>query len=547
MRALTVWFAACALMMLAACDETPGAPSPDAASQPAGLSAETTRMGPRPFVTVRDGRFVDGAGRQVILHGINVQEKSKAKNYLSWHGPEQFAAMREWGFNCVRLLISWDGLEPAPGKYDETYLAGVDQRIAWAKEQGLYVLLDMHQDLYGVKFGNGAPLWATLDEGKPHVAGGAVWSDAYLTSAAVQTAFDNFWANKPGPDGVGIQDRFALAWRYVAQRYADEPAVLGYDLLNEPFLGSRAPGAYLLAFAKAAALLAPAQDPAAVTVAGLVQQWSGVAGRAALMQRLADVQLYAAIVDAAGPVFQEFERTALSAMYRRVGEAIRQVDRNHVLFIEGSVSANIGIPAGVEPLTGSDGATDALQAFAPHAYDIVTDTPEASQANGARVELIFSRRGETSKRLGLPMLIGEWGAYYGSPDTLPAARVVVRQLEKLLCGDTYWDFHEGILNAAYFKMLKRPYPQAVVGALLSYHADPETGLFECAWKENGDATEPTCIYVPDVWYPRGHETSVSPPGPAYRVAPIAGAQQSAYLLVPPLGHGVIRQLVIRPI
>lgn len=168
--------------------------------QDAGAATDRTHKIANAFISVKDGRFVDAAGRHVTLHGINVGEKSKAKNYLSWHGPEQFAAMREWGFNCIRLLIIWDGLEPEPGRYDDAYLSGVDKRIAWAKRNGIYVLLDMHQDLYSAKFGaDGAPLWATLDDGKPHVSQGGVWSNAYLTSKAVQTAFDNFWANTPVP------------------------------------------------------------------------------------------------------------------------------------------------------------------------------------------------------------------------------------------------------------------------------------------------------------------------------------------------------------
>jgi len=76
----------------------------------------------------------------------------------------------------------------------------------------------MHQDLYSVKYSDGAPPWATLDEGRPHQPG-AVWSDAYYTSEAVQTALDHFWANRPAADGVGLQDHYARVWRHVARRF----------------------------------------------------------------------------------------------------------------------------------------------------------------------------------------------------------------------------------------------------------------------------------------------------------------------------------------
>ena len=139
------------------------------------------------FLSVRGERFVDAEGRQVLLHGLCVISKNKAENYLSWHGPQDFAALRDWGMNCVRLGILWDGLEPKPGFFDETYLKGVDQRIAWAKAAGVFVFLDMHQDLYSCKYSDGAPEWATLTDGEPHVAAGDVWSDAYVSSPSFRS------------------------------------------------------------------------------------------------------------------------------------------------------------------------------------------------------------------------------------------------------------------------------------------------------------------------------------------------------------------------
>jgi len=509
-----------------------------------GRSSETANA----FISVKNGRFVDGAGRHVTLHGINVGEKSKAKNYLSWHGPDQFAAMRHWGFNCIRLLIIWDGLEPEPGRYDDVYLSGVDKRIAWAKQNSIYVLLDMHQDLYSAKFGaDGAPIWATLDDGKPHVSQGGVWSNAYLTSPAVQTAFDNFWANKAGPDGVGIQDRFALAWQHVANRYADEPAVLGYDILNEPFIGSQAVQAQRLMTAKFAQLIAAAKaGSGAVDGAQQNPDWTDPDGRIVITRLLGDIDIYVPAMEACEPILHEFERTSLAAMYRRVGNAIRQVDKNHILFIETGPFSVAGARSGIGPLLTPGGEPDPLQAFAPHGYDIVTDTREVASADSRRVELIFARHGETAQRLGLPMIIGEWGAFGRSREALHAAGDVVRQFERLLCGDTYWEFNKGVESTAHFPMLKRPYPQAVAGTLISYQFDPETSLLECVWKENPSIAEPSRIYLPDLWYPEGYEVNVSPAGQGYQAEPIAGTSHSVYLSIASTGQAVERRLLLRP-
>ena len=59
-----------------------------------------------------------------------------------------------------------------------------------------------------------------------------------MTNPALQRAFDNFWAEPPGPDGVPLQEHYATALRAVAAAVADEPLVLGYDLMNEPWPGA---------------------------------------------------------------------------------------------------------------------------------------------------------------------------------------------------------------------------------------------------------------------------------------------------------------------
>ena len=93
-----------------------------------GCRCETNAQPPaKPFVTVKGRRFIDPQGRQILLHGLSIIDKNKAHGYMSWHGPEQFAAMCGWGMNCIRLGVLWDGLEPKPGQYDQAYLAQLDK------------------------------------------------------------------------------------------------------------------------------------------------------------------------------------------------------------------------------------------------------------------------------------------------------------------------------------------------------------------------------------------------------------------------------------
>jgi endoglycosylceramidase len=54
----------------------------------------------------------------------------------------------------------------------------------------------------------------------------------------MQRAFDNFWANAEGPDGVPLQTHYATSMSTVAALVADQPYVLGYDTMNEPWPGA---------------------------------------------------------------------------------------------------------------------------------------------------------------------------------------------------------------------------------------------------------------------------------------------------------------------
>lgn len=497
------------------------------------------------FAKVRDGKFIDPLGREIILHGVNICEKSKARNFLSWHGPKEFAIMREWGFNCIRLGISWEAVEPIPGKYNDEYLGNIDKRIQWAKDNGIYVIIDMHQDVFGPKVGgNGAPNWATLDDGKAHIRGDGIWSMAYFTSPAVHAAFDNFWDNKPASDGVGVQDHFALTWQHIAKRYANEPTVVGYDLFNEPFSGSAILLTMPLKLRAISDAIAEKQNGKAPSMIELMQKFT----KSDEFKKYADdIDLYKTFLDGGAFSSQEFENTKLASFNNRVAAAIREVDQNHIIFIETHLLCNVGVPSGVVPITNANGNGDPLQAFAPHGYDIVTDTPELANASEERVALIYERHAETARRLKLPALIGEWGAFGGNPDTFAAAQMVVNQLEKYLLSDTYWIYSSSRepSDAVYLALLIRPYPAAISGTLLSYQSDLEEGTFNCAWKENPEIAAPNRVYLSDQWFSKGYNVELEPMGDGWIFEKMDDEGQNGYLVISPIGQEIERKLTIR--
>lgn len=497
------------------------------------------------FVSVSGMKFLDGDGRHLLLHGFNIVDKSTGWSSYEWLDDSVCAALKSWGFNCIRLGFTWASVEPEPGKYNEKCLSELDERIAWAGKHGLYVFLDMHQDLFSMKFSDGAPEWATLTDGKPHIAPGKVWSDAYFTSPAVQTAFDNFYANKPGPGGVGLQDRYAGAWKFLAEHFANNPTVIGYDLMNEPFAGSLMPKGLLQIAGNAMAELSGDGGSAGGGMFEMMTQWGTPEGRSRILKKLENPEVYGRILDVAQPVFYEFEQKTLTALFQKVTDAIRQVDQKHIIFLETSGSANMGVRSGIEPMKTADGKRDPQQAYAPHGYDLVTDTSEVASASNARVELIFSRHGETQKRLDMPMLVGEWGAYYGGgAAAIPAARFVCRQFERLLCSDTYWALEKNFAKQPVLQALSRPYPMCVAGTISGYEANADARKFVCTWTEDAGAKGASRFFVPGAFNPTKARIKLEPAGKGFNVEPVAAGCGNVYVTVPPAGPGGERRMGI---
>lgn len=189
--------------------------------------------GPPPAWQVRDGFIRDTDGRAVILRGVNLSGRHKYAPWFDFHQAADFQRVRaEWGMNSVRFLVEWAALEPQPDAFDDAYVEQVRQRLDWAQQAGLLVVLDMHQDVYGEGFGhNGAPRWTCEEQHYQDFQPQPQWFLEYLDPNVV-ACFDKLWTD------AALQDHFVRAWGTVAQAFADHPAVVGFDVLNEPFMGS---------------------------------------------------------------------------------------------------------------------------------------------------------------------------------------------------------------------------------------------------------------------------------------------------------------------
>lgn len=407
------------------------------------------------FIRVSGIRFLGPSGKPITFHGINVCNKSKDQGYTSNISSADFAQIRSWGMNAVRLCIFWDGLEPRPGYFDEAYLDRIAHLIDEAKQQGLYVLLDMHQDLYSIKFGDGAPVWATLDGGKPHTQV-SHWGDAHYVSEDVQTALDHFWENSPGPDGVGLQDHYAEAWQFVAKRFQDEPAILGYDLMNEPFPGQKAASFEHAMLTRLSTILAKRLGVHHPSPEDLQRMEATDEGRRQIISWMQSISIFKSMLQAGSPYMQEFDRSQLMPMYEKVGKAIRQVDSRHILFIEPNMSANLGIRTAITPLVDDTGKRDSQQAFSPHVYDIVTDTPLLDLMSIDRIKLTFGRDQQFSHRTQMPILVGEWGAFYLNPAAVGQTRAIKHIFDGANCSEIFWAYRPTLAQWPGITVLKRP-------------------------------------------------------------------------------------------
>ena len=217
------------------------------------LPARAAAEAPEGFLRVTNGKIADGNGNEVLLRGVNVNNLVDFYQY----DPEQPATtlfteddvkqIASYGFNVIRLNLSWSAIEPERGKYNEEYLAQIDDAVKWGEAAGVRVVLDMHQDgwyngatekgtecrpgtepMWGY---DGAPEWATITDGTPRCQ-----FQGRDISPAGNRAFEHFFFNTEG-----VRDALAETWGMLAARYAKNPTVAGFDLLNEPGFGETAP------------------------------------------------------------------------------------------------------------------------------------------------------------------------------------------------------------------------------------------------------------------------------------------------------------------
>ncbi|GAB3679148.1 hypothetical protein GCM10027589_49390 [Actinocorallia lasiicapitis] len=398
--------------------------------------------------------ITDDQGRALILHGLNTASSAKDTSGLPWiERSDVVLERRLMGTNSVRYLLQWKNIEPSPGVYDEQYLDDVAERLRWYREQGMHVVLDMHQDIYSPSAckgaGNGAPAWATFTDGLPCTPQ-SPWVLTYVQPAVLR-AYDHFWGTTgKHPE---LARRYAEMWRHVADRFKDEPAVLGYDLMNEPFGGTRQ--------------------------------------------------------------FGFFEGPVLTPFYQRIIDRIRTVDTKNWIFVEPqSLGVNQGAESSLGAL---DGDRIVLAPhFYPGLVDL-GGTYSGVTKMLVQAEFVLWKKNMTdlARKLKRPLWIGEIGAMdMKVPGGADYTSDWLKMTEELAIGYAYWSNDAGpdrtgvdtsinpILDGKLTqvgRIMARPYARAVAGVPTSIKVSG--AALTVSWTANG-AQGPTEIWFPGTGTPK---------------------------------------------
>ncbi len=444
-------------------------------------------------ITVSKMHFVDESGRTRLFNGMNIDDKLIDSPVFRYELDEEFfKKYRQYGFDFIRLAVTWQNLEPKPEKYNETYLQSIDKIFRLAEKYGVYILIDMHQDLFsgnaGRSVGDGAPDWAAvLDNTKPRKEI-FVWADGYFFGRWVRKSFDHFW-NNDKVYGKGLQDRYCDLWKMLAARYGESKALFGFDLMNEPFPGSMSNKMFIRLLKSIGREVIFSKK---INTGKLLK--SVFTGDQKSMLDCIGGDVIRDVMERVDALSAEFDYQKYSPFLNKTTAAIREITKNGIVMMEQSYLCNSGIKQSVPAIT-VNGKREPNQCFGPHAYDFTVDTPLYQYANSDRVKAFFTEIHNTQLRLEIPVVVGEWGGCSDNTDTswFPHAYELLDFFDERQWGQAYWDYHGDDLDSPLMTMLSRTHPVAVAGDIIKYGYDRQNNVFTLSF--NAEKSDETLIYV----------------------------------------------------
>ena len=473
--------------------------------------------------------ILDNEGRYSVFHGVNVIIKlppylpdlDKFDPMNSLNTEYDLKTMKKMGFNMVRLGVIWEAVERQPGVYDMEYLQKVEEIINTLGKNGIYTMVDAHQDAFSRNFcGEGVPYFYTNELGYDKKCNANIVTQflgfvgtcknldyfnftydenglpviddckknsfiEYHFLAEFSSAYKKFYENVNN-----IQDKFVEFWKVVATKFKGNKYVLGYDLWNEP-----SPGGFLEDFKNI------------------------IPGRP---------DLYSVL-----------------PLYKKVNEALRDIDPNYILYFENTpIPDTLPIMGGLVwgTMKEKPGDDNEPQVYNFHSYCCVSganacENGEASLKNSLNLCPKFHKNkfrtemDNARNNLHVPMFVSEFGACSDSQACYNEIMNVISICEENFISWSYWNYkpygdhtttaiqlveYEGIYNpdgtiqTIKEKSLSRAYVPYYQGLPIDFKFEEGSSTnFETSFEYHSDIEAPTVLfYNKDFFYANGYKIEV---------------------------------------
>jgi endoglucanase len=156
---------------------------------------------PKEFIRRQGNQLVVGENDLPIrLEGVcfgNEVWGNPATPSATHHNEADYQRVQDMHMNVIRFYLNYGMFESdsSPYHYKQSGWDWLDRNIGWAKSHNIYLILNMHYPQGGFQSnGDGMALWDVPEN----------------------------------------QNRLTALWKAIAARYQNEPAIAGYDLVNEP-------------------------------------------------------------------------------------------------------------------------------------------------------------------------------------------------------------------------------------------------------------------------------------------------------------------------
>ena len=446
-------------------------------------------------VNPETNHFIDATGAAHVFRGINAVYKifpwiPNIDEEVSWSHLNSFTQkdiedLKSWGTNIVRLGVMWPGVNPHQNVYNTTYLDQIENLVNKLAQNDIYTMLDCHQDLISRYYcGEGAPdyLIQQLTEGVrfPRPIPYEIHNDQdgypYLDQCLNHPFWHSYFSDKVGlafqkmyTKDSHLYLEFGKFWKMVAERFKSNPAVIGYDLINEPWFGDLYSDPFLI--------------------------WGGKA-----------------------------EETQISEFFTHLHDQIRKVDQNHIIFYE-PVMINV-FSTGFKKGPGGD-SFNSKQSLSYHIYcPLVSDSgaPKSDLVCEFWDQMFMEVRQTDIKKLKTAGVLSEYGALDESEASLREIERINRIADYNFQSTIYWSFKHfedittanrdgsenlyyknGTLQEAKVKALSRTYAKRIAGNPVRMRFDSDTSQFDLTFQVNSQLnSRKTEIFANrDFYYPNG--------------------------------------------